>query len=147
MIFNKEENMPKENSREWKEERKKLEEKLEGLDEEKTKLERFGDVLSLLTSLIVIVMYAWIVIFTFFHTGFIERMFRNGLNFITWTQMRFVVLLSLPLVIWITYDALKTFKNHRKRKSVVAKNQKLRIEISKELDRLENLIKNEHKEN
>ncbi len=94
----------------------KRNEKLQLLDEGSSKLENFGYIMSLLTSFVVVFMYGWIVIFTFFHPEFIERMFIGGLNFVSWTQMRFTVLLVLPLVIWVAYDSFKTLRNHHKKK-------------------------------
>lgn len=139
--------MSKEQIEKWKEEKGKLKEKLKLLDQGRTKLESFGDFLSLFTSLVVVFMYGWIVIFTFFHTEFIERMFSGGLNFVSWTQMRFTVLIVLPLVIWVAYDSFKNLKSFKKKKNEVSENRKLRVEILKEIDRLENLIKNQLEEN
>ena len=122
-------------------------ERLKLLDQGQTKLESFGDFLSLFTSLVVVFMYGWIVIFTFFHTEFIERMFSGGLNFISWTQMRFTVLMVLPLVIWVAYDSFKNLKRFKKKKNEASENRELRVEILKDVDRLENLIKNQLEEN
>ena len=64
----------------------KLKEKRPLLDEGPSKLENFGYIMSLLASFVVVFMYGWIVVFTFFHPEFIERMFSGGLNFLSWTQ-------------------------------------------------------------
>ncbi len=95
---------------------RKRNEKLQLLDEGPSKLENFRHIMSLLASFVVVFMYGWIVIFTFFHPEFIERMFSGGLNFLSWTQMRFTLLLVLPLVIWVAYDSFKTFRGHQKKK-------------------------------
>lgn len=139
--------MPKEQIENWESDREKLRERLKPLDEGPSKLENLGYMMSLLTSFVVVFMYGWIVVFTFFHTEFIERMFSGGLNFISWTQMRFTVLLVLPLVIWVAYDSFKTLRIHIKKKSEELGKKGLRVEISKELDRLDNLIKNQLEEN
>ncbi|MEE8424140.1 MAG: hypothetical protein V3S49_06335 [Thermodesulfobacteriota bacterium] len=139
--------MPKEQIENWESDRKKLRERLKPLDEGPSKLENLGYIMSLLISFVVVFMYGWIVVFTFFHTEFIERMFSGGLNFISWTQMRFTVLLVLPLVIWVAYDSFKTLRIHIKKKSGELEKKGLRVEISKELDRLDNLIKNQLEEN
>lgn len=139
--------MPKEQIENWESDREKLRERLKPLDEGPSKLENLGYMMSLLTSFVVVFMYGWIVVFTFFHTEFIERMFSGGLNFISWTQMRFTVLLILPLVIWVAYDSFKTLRIHIKKKSEELGKKGLRVEISKELDRLDNLIKNQLEEN
>lgn len=139
--------MPKEQIENWESDREKLRERLKPLDEGPSKLENLGYMMSLLTSFVVVFMYGWIVVFTFFHTEFIERMFSGGLNFISWTQMRFTVLLILPLVIWVAYDSFKTLRIHIKKKSEELGKKGLRVEISKELDRLDNLIKNQLEKN
>lgn len=110
--------MPKEQIKNLESDREKLRERLKLLDEGPSKLENLGYIMSLLISFVVVFMYGWIVVFTFFHTEFIERMFSGGLNFISWTQMRFTVLLVLPLVIWVAYDSFKTLRiRHKKKKN------------------------------
>ena len=131
----------------WESDREKLRERLKLLNEGPSKLENFGYIMSLLTSCVVVFMYGWIVVFTFFHTEFIERMFSGGLNFISWTQMRFTVLLVLPLVIWVAYDSFKNLRIHIKKKKGELGKKEIRVEISKELDRLNNLIKSQLEEN
>ena len=136
-----EESVSKEQIEKWKAEMSKLKVKRQLLDEGPSKLENFGHIMSLFTSFVVVFMYGWIVVFTFFHTEFIERMFSAGLNFLSWTQMRFSVLLILPLVIWVAYDSLRTLKIHHKKQNEEKGKQVLRDQISKELDRLDRLIK------
>ena len=143
----KEGNVSKEKIEKWKEEEVKLKEKLKLLDQGGIKLEIFGDILSLFASLVVVFMYTWIVVFTFFNTEFIERMFSGGLNFVSWTQMRFTVLIVLPLVIWVVYDSIKSLKRFKKKRNEASESRELRVEILKEIEGLENLIKNQLEEN
>lgn len=141
------EKVSKEQIEKWKEEKEKLKERLKLLDQGGTKLEIFGDILSMFTSLVIVFMYGWIVVFVFFKTEFIERMFSDGLNFVSWTFMRVLVLLPIPLVIKSTYDSFKILWNKKKSYLESSEDKESRVEILKEIDHLENLIKNQLEEN